>query len=51
MRRYCFQIPAQKYINQVFLVSNLGIIVFSWYFENDKFEGDDFKYDNSFLKI
>ena len=29
-----FQIPAQKYINQAFLVLNLGIFVFSWNFEN-----------------
>ena len=40
-----FQIPVQKYTNNVFLFPNLGI------FQLDKFKDADFKYDNSFFKI
>ena len=44
-----FKIPAQKYPNKAFLVPNLDIFIFSWNFAIDKFEGADFKCDNSFF--
>ena len=43
--------PSQKYPNQTFLVSNLDIFVFLRNLPTDKFEGADFKYDNSFFQI
>ena len=39
--QYLFQIPAQKYRSQGFLVGNLGIFV----------EGTDYRYDNIVLKF
>ena len=46
-----FRILVLKYPNKAILFPNLGIFVFSQNLELDKFEGADFKYDNSFLKI
>ena len=44
---------AQKYPSKAFLVPNLGIFVgfFCKTLYLDKFEGADFKYDNSFFKF
>ena len=39
-----FKIPAQKYSNETFLVSNLTL-------QLEKFESIDFKYDNAFSKL
>ena len=56
----CFRILAQntkmrhfgrRYPNKAFLVQNLGIFVFCKILQLDRFEGADFKYDNSFLKF
>ena len=41
----------KKYWNKAFLVQNLSIFVSSQNLELEKFEGDDFRYDNSFLKF
>ena len=34
-----------------FLIPNLGIFLSLQILKSDKFEGADFKYDNSFLKL
>ena len=41
---YFFQVLAQKYLNNVFLIPNLGISIFHKLLQLDKFEGTDFKY-------
>ena len=41
----------KKYWNKAFFVQNLSIFVSSQNLELEKFEGDDFRYDNSFLKF
>ena len=46
-----FKILAQNYTNKAFLVTNLGIFVFRKILQLDKFEGADFKYDNTFFKF
>ena len=41
-----------KHPSKVFLIPNLGILIFFHeILQLDKFEGADFKYDNSFLKF
>ena len=49
--QYFFEIPAQKYSNKAFLVPNLGIFISHEILQLGKFEGADFKRDNSFFKI
>ena len=46
-----FKILAQNYANKAFLVTNVGIFVFRKILQLDKFEGADFKYDNTFFKF
>ena len=47
-----FLILVQKYPNEAFLVPNLDTFVFFLkILQVDKFEGVDFKYENSFLKF
>ena len=49
--QYCFQIPVRKFPNKAFLVPNLGIFVFSQNLQLAKFDGADFKYDDTVFKI
>ena len=59
--QYLFQIPVKKYANKPFfgkkysnkgfLVLNLDILFFRKVLQLEKFEGADFKYDNSFSKV
>ena len=46
-----FGILAQKLPNKTFFVPNLEQLLFCEIFQIDKFEGADFKYEKSFLKI
>ena len=57
-----FKILAQKYLHEAFLVKNTQVkhvlspkvryfLFFRQILQLDKFEGADFKYDNSFLKL
>ena len=47
-----FKILAQKYPNNPFLVPNLRLLFFFWkILQIDKFQGVDFKYDNSLWKF
>ena len=46
-----FEDSTQKYPNKAFLVPNLGIFVFHEILQIHKFEGADFKCDDSFSKI
>ena len=44
-----FKIPAQKYLNKVFLVQKLAILFLHKIWQLDKVDGVDFNYDNSFF--
>ena len=49
--QYFLQILAQKYPNKALLVPNLSNFIFHEILQVDKFEGADFKCDNSFFEI
>ena len=46
-----FSIPTQKYPNQAFWSKFRNIGFFREIWQKDKFEGADFKYHNSFIKV
>ena len=46
-----FKVPAQKCLNKVFLVWNLGIFIISWNFAFRQFKDANFKCDNNMFKF